>query len=46
MANRRSMSQIIQSGNAKEMILGKNHTKDIYQILNAAETQCKASKPI
>ena len=41
MANRRSMPHIIQSDNAQEMIMGKNHIKDLYQILNTAETHAK-----
>ena len=38
MANRRGMPNIIHSDNAREMILAKEHIKDLYQKLNTANT--------
>ena len=41
MANRRSMPQIIHSDNAQEIVMGKNHIKELYELLNTAETHTK-----
>ena len=41
MANSRSMPRIIQSDNAQQMIMGKNHIIDLYKQLNTAETHTK-----
>ena len=41
MANRRSMPQIIHSDNDQEIIMGKNHIKELYELLNTAETHTK-----